>query len=67
MKKYVIIISGVVAPGGLLFGFDRAIIAGTLTSLKTYFDLNDSAIGLVAAASIGCVPGAFFADRLADY
>jgi sugar porter (SP) family MFS transporter len=68
MKKYVILISGVAALGGLLFGFDTAVIAGTLTSLKSYFDLSDSAIGLVvAAASIGCIPGAFFAGRLADH
>ncbi|MGH2643663.1 MAG: sugar porter family MFS transporter, partial [Chitinophagaceae bacterium] len=68
MKQYVILISAVAALGGLLFGFDTAVIAGTLTSLKTYFDLGDSAIGLVvAAASIGCIPGAFFAGRLADH
>lgn len=68
MKKYVILISGVAALGGLLFGFDTAVIAGTLSSLKTFFDLSDSAIGLVvASASIGCIPGAFFAGRLADH
>ncbi|PJJ75825.1 SP family arabinose:H+ symporter-like MFS transporter/SP family xylose:H+ symportor-like MFS transporter [Thermoflavifilum aggregans] len=67
MKRYVIVISAVAALGGLLFGFDTAVIAGTLTSLKIYFHLRDSAIGLVvAAASIGCIPGAFFAGKLAD-
>lgn len=61
MRKYPILISFVATLGGLLFGFDTAVIAGTLSSLKSYFDLNDSAIGLVvAAASIGCIPGAFF-------
>lgn len=67
MKKYTILISGVAAMGGLLFGFDTAVIAGTLPALRSYFALGDSAIGLVvAAASIGCIPGAFFAGRLAD-
>lgn len=68
MKRYVILISSVAALGGLLFGFDTAVIAGTITALKSYWDLSDSAIGLVvAAASIGCIPGAFFAGRFADH
>lgn len=67
MKKYTILITAVAALGGLLFGFDTAVIAGALSSLKSYFSLTDAAIGLVvAAASIGCIPGAFFAGRLAD-
>ena len=67
MKKYTILISGVAAMGGLLFGFDTAVIAGAIPALRSYFQLGDSAIGLVvAAASIGCIPGAFFAGRLAD-
>ena len=68
MKVYTILIASVAALGGLLFGFDTAVIAGTLTPLKGYFNLGDASIGfLVAAASIGCIPGAFFAGRLADY
>ncbi|MVN20412.1 sugar porter family MFS transporter [Mucilaginibacter arboris] len=67
MKSYTILISIVAALGGLLFGFDTAVIAGTLTSLKHVFDLNDAQLGLVvAAASIGCIPGALFAGQLAD-
>lgn len=68
MKRYTILIAAVAALGGLLFGFDTAVIAGTLSSLKSYFHLSDAAIGLVvAAASIGCIPGAFFAGRMADH
>ncbi|TAN13272.1 MAG: MFS transporter [Chitinophagaceae bacterium] len=68
MKRYVILISSVAALGGLLFGFDTAVIAGTISALKSYWDLSDSAIGLVvAAASLGCIPGAFFAGRFADH
>lgn len=68
MKKYVILISGVAALGGLLFGFDTAVIAGTISALKSYWALSDAAIGLVvAAAPIGCIPGAFFAGQLADH
>lgn len=68
MKRYTILIAAVAALGGLLFGFDTAVIAGTLSPLKSYFHLGDAAIGLlVASASIGCIPGAFFAGRLADH
>jgi sugar porter (SP) family MFS transporter len=68
MKLYTILIASVAALGGLLFGFDTAVIAGTLSSLRSYFNLSDAEIGLVvAAASIGCIPGAFFSGRLADY
>ncbi len=67
MKKYTILIASVAALGGLLFGFDTAVIAGTLQALRNYFHLGDTAIGtVVAAASIGCIPGAFFAGRFAD-
>jgi sugar porter (SP) family MFS transporter len=67
MKSYTVLISIVAALGGLLFGFDTAVIAGSLQYLKPFFQLNDAELGLVvAAASIGCIPGALFAGRLAD-
>jgi len=67
MKSYTVLISIVAALGGLLFGFDTAVIAGTLHYLKSVFQLNDAEIGLVVgAASIGCIPGALFAGGLAD-
>ncbi|SEA48232.1 MFS transporter, SP family, arabinose:H+ symporter [Arachidicoccus rhizosphaerae] len=67
MKKYTILIAAVAAIGGLLFGFDTAVIAGTLPALRSFFKLDDAAIGLVvAAASIGCIPGALFAGNLAN-
>lgn len=67
MNRYTILIATVAAMGGLLFGFDTAVIAGTLPYLKPYFTLTDSEIGLVvAAASIGCIPGALAAGQLAD-
>lgn len=68
MKLYTILIASAAALGGLLFGFDTAVIGGAITPLKSYFNLGDAEIGfVVAASSIGCIPGAFFAGRLADY
>ena len=67
MKIYTVLIASVAALGGLLFGFDTAVIAGAISPLKTYFNLGDSGVGLlVATASIGCIPGAFLAGRMAD-
>ena len=67
MKGYTIIISAVAAIGGLLFGFDTAVIAGAIPALRSFFELSDSAIGLiVAATSIGSIPGALFSGTLAD-
>ncbi len=67
MKRYPVLIAAVAAMGGLLFGFDTAVIAGTLSSLRSFFSLGDASIGfVVASASIGCIPGAFFSGGLAD-
>jgi len=67
MKSYTVLISIVAALGGLLFGFDTAVIAGALHYLKPFFQLSDGELGLVVAAtSIGCIPGALFSGRLAD-
>jgi sugar porter (SP) family MFS transporter len=49
----------IAALGGLLFGFDTAVISGTIGSLRTEFHLNDWWLGFtVAAALIGTVLGA---------
>ncbi|MDR0327791.1 MAG: MFS transporter, partial [Planctomycetaceae bacterium] len=49
----------IAALGGLLFGFDTAVISGTVSSLKKEFFLNDWWLGLtVAAALIGTILGA---------
>ncbi len=67
MKGYVVRIASVAALGGLLFGFDTAVIAGTLQFLTKAFTLNASQLGLVVSAtSIGCIPGAAVAGKLAD-
>jgi len=67
MKSYTILIASIAALGGLLFGFDTAVIAGTLQFLKPIFHLSDGQLGVVVAAtSLGCIPGALFAGSLAD-
>jgi sugar porter (SP) family MFS transporter len=67
MKGYVVLIASVAALGGLLFGFDTAVIAGTLQYLTKFFTLSSLQLGfVVGATSIGCIPGALVAGRAAD-
>ena len=57
----------VAALGGLLFGFDTAVIAGTTASLTSAFSLSQRALGTtVAIALVGTVFGALFAGRPGD-
>lgn len=57
----------VAALGGLLFGFDTAVIAGTTADLTRTFSLSDKALGFtVAVALIGTVLGAITASIPGD-
>lgn len=57
----------VAALGGLLFGFDTAVIAGTTADLTRTFVLSDRALGFtVAVALIGTVLGAISASIPGD-
>jgi len=58
----------VAALGGLLFGFDTAVINGAIPFFSDYFQLNDTLKGWsVSSALIGCVIGALFIGRPGDY
>ncbi len=55
------------ALGGLLFGFDTAVINGALPFFREYFELSNTMEGwAVSAALIGCIPGALFIGHFAD-
>jgi SP family arabinose:H+ symporter-like MFS transporter len=65
--KYVIMISVVAAIGGLLFGYDTAVIAGAIGSIQTIFDLSPALTGWAASSAIwGCIIGVVFAGILSD-
>jgi len=67
MKRTLIISSIVAALGGLLFGFDTAVISGTTDWLQTFFDLSPFELGFtVSSALIGTIIGAMFIGPLAD-
>jgi MFS transporter, SP family, xylose:H+ symportor len=57
----------VAALGGLLFGFDVAVISGTTDWLKSHFTLTDSTLGFtVASALIGTIIGSIVIGKPAD-
>ncbi|WP_436831127.1 sugar porter family MFS transporter [Parapedobacter sp. DT-150] len=65
--KFILLVSVVAALGGLLFGFDTAIISGTIPYITDYFELDAYLLGWAVSSIIaGCVLGATMAGRLAD-
>ena len=53
--------------GGLLFGFDTAVIAGTTTSVKTLFNLSEWSMGfVVSSALIGTIVGTLVSAKPGD-
>ncbi|WP_313418408.1 sugar porter family MFS transporter [Sphingobacterium multivorum] len=67
MSKRFIIILCIVSLGGLLFGFDMAVIAGELPLVKQFFGLSPAQEGVfVSSALLGCIVGVFFTGPLTD-
>lgn len=57
----------IAALGGFLFGFDTAVISGTVGFVKQQFVLDAVMEGwFVSSALVGCVIGVSFAGRLSD-
>jgi len=66
-RGYVYLLAGVAAVGGLLFGYDTAVISGTIGFLQTRFELSAWAKGWAASAAlVGCIFGAAMAGTLSD-
>lgn len=62
-----IMVAGAAALGGFLFGFDTAIINGTVGALESTFDIGGFSLGfVVSSALIGCAIGAWFAGPIAN-
>jgi len=63
----VVRITTVAAFGGLLFGYDSAVINGAVSSIQSRFEVGPGPLGFaVAAALLGAAVGAFFGSRVAD-
>jgi MFS family permease len=65
--RRVIQVASVAALGGLLFGYDSAVINGAVASIQNHFHISDASLGFaVASAVLGAAAGAVTAGRLAD-
>ena len=60
-------IASVAALGGLLFGYDSAVINGAVQAIQDDFGINNASLGFaVASALLGAAAGAMTAGRIAD-
>ena len=69
MKKdsYVLVVAGVAALGGLLFGYDTGVMSGALLFVGPEFDMSAQEEGLVTSMLlVGAAAGALAAGRVAD-
>jgi sugar porter (SP) family MFS transporter len=68
MKQRLYLYTFVAALGGLLFGFDTAVINGAIPFFTEHFGLTDAMKGwAVSSALIGCVFGALAVGKPGDY
>jgi sugar porter (SP) family MFS transporter len=66
--SYVTFLAATAALGGLLFGFDIAIITGAGPFITEYFKLNDLSLGWAFSSLLfGCVIGSIFAGRITNF
>ncbi|WP_298136992.1 sugar porter family MFS transporter [Flavobacterium sp.] len=66
-KNYILFIALSAALGGLLFGYDTAVISGAIGNLTEYFHLTPIETGwAISSALVGCLIGAFFSDYLSN-
>ena len=64
---YLIFLSVVAALGGFLFGYDTAVISGTIADVAAQFELNTIEQGwYVGCALVGSIVGVLFAGILSD-
>jgi len=67
ISSYVIFLSIVAALGGFLFGYDTAVISGTVSQVTKQFGLTTIQSGwYVGCALVGSISGVIFAGALSD-
>lgn len=66
-RSYLILVCLVATLGGLLFGYDTAVISGAIGFLQNHFDLDAAAKGWAASSALaGCVIGVAVAGEVSD-
>lgn len=64
---YIYLVTSVASVGGLLFGYDTAVISGAIGFLQTKFQLGAAWKGWAASSAlVGCIAGAMMAGTLSD-
>lgn len=67
MRSTLPLLAFVASLGGFLFGYDTAVISGTISLVKAKFALDAIAEGwFVSSALVGCIIGVSFAGYLSD-
>jgi SP family xylose:H+ symportor-like MFS transporter len=65
--SFITFITIVATLGGLLFGYDTAVISGAIGFVRDHFDLNSTMMGWVASSAlVGCIAGCAVAGYLSD-
>lgn len=68
MNRYTVFLSLVAAIGGFLFGYDTAVISGTISQVSLQFDLDSIETGwYVGCALVGSIAGVSVAGIMSDY
>jgi len=66
-KRYLALICFVASLGGVLFGFDTAVISGTFGFVETFFNLDKLEVGWFASSAlVGAIGGAAISGVLSD-
>lgn len=64
---YVVMLTMVAALGGLLFGYDTAVVSGAIGFMQERYQLDDFSKGFAASSALlGCILGAAAAGSLSD-
>jgi len=67
MRRYLYFVTFVAALGGLMFGFETAVINGAIYYIAEHFQLTDLMRGFVVSTALaGCVIGALFIGKPGD-
>ena len=67
VNKHLVITAFIASEGGLLFGFDTAVIAGTTTGLTKTYALTAVTLGITVSSALwGTIVGAAIAGKLSD-
>ena len=67
MKSKLLFVAFTAALAGFLFGFDTAVISGTIEQIKLQFSLSSSGVGwFVSCALLGAVSGVLVSGYLSD-